>query len=531
MPVAQSIGLEQLSEYFHLPINDVAKELGICATVLKKICRRNGIPRWPHRKIKSIDKRIRSLETSVAKNPDEEERIKQEISTLRSKKIFLMKNPNVLLKQNKFVAQKPHKTPSPMITNNGNCQNKLAQGTSSTSSSQRVVDNNSVPASLSLSTTATLHKTLPQYPQHHHWTSAQQEDAVAADSLLKVFATLNQKLQEKASSTSTTGVTTNNSIVKPQKDSQHTQTQQLRPQQQRQQQQQHYYYYQQQQLQQYYYYYHQQQQQQQQLDFPLELPKINIQDDEEDEEETRNRDQKNNDQKNKDTRNEEGEGTMTMTVDTGDDLSPERVHPHTTASKSPNTTTHKSLQNDKLQTLEPDFCDPPLPIPTAQMIWMQQQQQQHLFQKRQSHNNSHQQGASRQQPLFPSWFSPQKSVSQKTIQETHQQERGKTRKIETENGNSKNRNHEEEEEEEEEDDDDEEDDDEDEDNDSSPKSEVTVPQPTTSSASTHTTTKSKYQVKHNKNNKSKQQQEQQIEAATRTTNQSSNNNNKLKQQQ
>jgi hypothetical protein len=51
MPPSTPITFEQLSKYFHLPINDVAKELGICATMLKKICRRNGIPRWPHRKV------------------------------------------------------------------------------------------------------------------------------------------------------------------------------------------------------------------------------------------------------------------------------------------------------------------------------------------------------------------------------------------------------------------------------------------------------------------------------------------------
>jgi hypothetical protein len=48
-----TITFEQLTKYFHLPINDVAKELGICATMLKKICRKNGIPRWPHRKVRS----------------------------------------------------------------------------------------------------------------------------------------------------------------------------------------------------------------------------------------------------------------------------------------------------------------------------------------------------------------------------------------------------------------------------------------------------------------------------------------------
>ena len=79
-----------------MPINEVAKDLGVCATVLKKICRRNGIPRWPHRKIKSLDKMIKTLETTIAKKPEDEERIKQEIATLRNKKMFLMKNPNVL---------------------------------------------------------------------------------------------------------------------------------------------------------------------------------------------------------------------------------------------------------------------------------------------------------------------------------------------------------------------------------------------------------------------------------------------------
>ena len=40
-----------LQQHFHLPISQVAKELGVCATVLKKLCRQHGIPRWPHRKV------------------------------------------------------------------------------------------------------------------------------------------------------------------------------------------------------------------------------------------------------------------------------------------------------------------------------------------------------------------------------------------------------------------------------------------------------------------------------------------------
>jgi len=43
--------MTDLAQHFHLPINAAAKELGICPTVLKKICRRNGMRRWPHRKV------------------------------------------------------------------------------------------------------------------------------------------------------------------------------------------------------------------------------------------------------------------------------------------------------------------------------------------------------------------------------------------------------------------------------------------------------------------------------------------------
>jgi hypothetical protein len=42
-----------LEPYFHLPIIDAARELKVCQTFLKKICRMNNIRRWPYRKLKS----------------------------------------------------------------------------------------------------------------------------------------------------------------------------------------------------------------------------------------------------------------------------------------------------------------------------------------------------------------------------------------------------------------------------------------------------------------------------------------------
>jgi len=97
MPPSKNISFDELSKYFHLPINQVAKELGVCATILKKICRRNGIPRWPHRKIKSLDKMISNLEVNLAKNPTEREEINHEVELLKTKKLEIMKNPDILV--------------------------------------------------------------------------------------------------------------------------------------------------------------------------------------------------------------------------------------------------------------------------------------------------------------------------------------------------------------------------------------------------------------------------------------------------
>lgn len=56
------IALSDLAKYFDLPIVEASKNLNIGLTVLKKKCREFGIPRWPHRKIKSLDGLIRDLQ-------------------------------------------------------------------------------------------------------------------------------------------------------------------------------------------------------------------------------------------------------------------------------------------------------------------------------------------------------------------------------------------------------------------------------------------------------------------------------------
>ena len=51
-----SLTIGRVEACFSRPIKQAASELGICTTLLKKICRQHGIKRWPYRKVTSIHK-------------------------------------------------------------------------------------------------------------------------------------------------------------------------------------------------------------------------------------------------------------------------------------------------------------------------------------------------------------------------------------------------------------------------------------------------------------------------------------------
>lgn len=53
-----STHLLQVQQHFHKPIKEAARDLGMCTTVLKKICRKNGVQRWPYRKLAGMRSRL-----------------------------------------------------------------------------------------------------------------------------------------------------------------------------------------------------------------------------------------------------------------------------------------------------------------------------------------------------------------------------------------------------------------------------------------------------------------------------------------
>jgi len=92
-PPTRHITREELASYFHLPMKEATKKLAICPTVLKKICRMHGISRWPHRKLRSLEKKIVTLEASHGKSHDAV--ALKELTELRAKKERLAKCNNL----------------------------------------------------------------------------------------------------------------------------------------------------------------------------------------------------------------------------------------------------------------------------------------------------------------------------------------------------------------------------------------------------------------------------------------------------
>mmetsp|Transcript_63803 Transcript_63803/g.156986 ORF Transcript_63803/g.156986 Transcript_63803/m.156986 type:complete len:354 (+) Transcript_63803:247-1308(+) len=81
---------KELREHFNMPLNEVAKKYGMCTTALKKLCRKYGVMQWPHRKLRSLEKKIASLRAEQRYTTDGQGHLDEEIRKLNMQREALI---------------------------------------------------------------------------------------------------------------------------------------------------------------------------------------------------------------------------------------------------------------------------------------------------------------------------------------------------------------------------------------------------------------------------------------------------------
>eukprot|EP00698_Gefionella_okellyi_P024029 TRINITY_DN836_c5_g1_i1.p1 TRINITY_DN836_c5_g1~~TRINITY_DN836_c5_g1_i1.p1 ORF type:complete len:333 (+),score=65.66 TRINITY_DN836_c5_g1_i1:53-1000(+) len=75
------LSLAQIARYINIPIPEAAKNLNVCVSILKRLCRDYGMRRWPFRKIRSVQEKMAVFRRTSIDSPSG--KLAQSIASLR----------------------------------------------------------------------------------------------------------------------------------------------------------------------------------------------------------------------------------------------------------------------------------------------------------------------------------------------------------------------------------------------------------------------------------------------------------------
>ena len=83
----------KLQDFYHLPLREAAKAMGVCPTSLKRQCRREGVGRWPYRKLKSINQQIEELQAQMGQRNHQRDKHQKKLAVLLATKDAIFEPP------------------------------------------------------------------------------------------------------------------------------------------------------------------------------------------------------------------------------------------------------------------------------------------------------------------------------------------------------------------------------------------------------------------------------------------------------
>jgi len=100
----KNITYPDIAQCFDMPIRDAAQILGISLTQLKRLCREFNIPRWPYRRLNSIQRRIEVLTIMLERNANSgDDRTirdtREEMRKLQEEARSIKEDPTIVTKQ------------------------------------------------------------------------------------------------------------------------------------------------------------------------------------------------------------------------------------------------------------------------------------------------------------------------------------------------------------------------------------------------------------------------------------------------